>query len=207
MVPFVAVDVVACLRVIFVQVASRLPLCDGIHRPKSAPGVCAPCRCRWHIAAQDLICVLVQLSDNFNYDEKGQGILESVGVHDGRVNLKTFLSWLDVIDDSQAYASELDAWVQFIIEAAGEERAAQFEHTAVATCSEHFANLERQMRALMDGATELQESLRAVSLDQSIVQTAIPAALMITAGKSHKWPETVAGLRNYEAELNRTMEA
>ena len=59
----------------------------------------------------------------------------------------------------------------------------------------------------MDGATELQESLRAVSLDQSIVQTAIPAALMITAGKSHKWPETVAGLRNYEAELNRTMEA
>ena len=48
---------------------------------------------------------------------------------------------------------------------------------------------------------------RALSSDQSIVQTAIPAALMITAGKSHKWPETVAGLCNYEAEFNRTMEA
>ena len=63
------------------------------------------------------------------------------------------------------------------------------------------------MRALMDGATELQESLRALSLDQSIVQTAIPAALMVTAGKSHKWPKTVAGSCNCEQELNRTMEA
>ena len=76
------------------------------------------------------------------------------------------------------------------------------EHAGVATFSEQFANLERQMRALMDGATELQESLRALSLDQSIVQTAIPAALMVTAGKGHKWPETVAGSCNCEAELN-----
>ena len=149
----------------------------------------------------------MQLSDNFNYEEKGQGILESVGVHDGRVNLKTFLSWLVVIDDSQAYASELDAWVQFIIEAAGEERAAQLEHAAVATCSEQFANLVRQKRTVMDGATAPQENLRALSLDQSIVQTAIPAALIVTAGKSHKGPKTVAGSRNGKGELNRTMEA
>ena len=71
--------------------------------------------------------------------------------------LQAFLSWLDVIDDSQAHDSELDVWVEFIFEAAGKKRPAQLEHATVATCSEQFANLERQMRALMDGATELQE--------------------------------------------------
>jgi len=107
----------------------------------------------------------------------------------------------------EAHDSELDAWGKFIFEVAGKNRATQLEHAAVATCSVQLANLERQMRALMDGATELQESLRALSLDQSIVQTAIPAALMVTAGKSHQWPKTVAGLCNYEAEVKSTMEA
>ena len=72
----------------------------------------------------------------------------------------------------------MDAGVEFIFEAAGKKRAAQLEHVAVATRSEQFANLERQMLALMGGATELQESLRALRLNQSIVQAAIPAALM-----------------------------
>ena len=77
----------------------------------------------------------------------------------------------------------------------------------------------------MDGATELQEDSflpldgierlkelasvdrLALSLDQSIVQTAILTALLVTAGESHKWPKTVAGSCNCEAELNRTMQA
>ena len=77
----------------------------------------------------------------------------------------------------------MDAWVEFIFETVRKNRAAQLEHAAVAACSKQFANLERQMRAVMDSTTELQESLRALSLDQCTVQTAIPAALLVTAGE------------------------
>ena len=56
------------------------------------------------MAAKEFTDVLKQLSPKFfNDDEKkGQRILESVGVNDGRINLQALLSWLDITDDSQA---------------------------------------------------------------------------------------------------------
>jgi len=77
---------------------------------------------------------------------------------------------------------------QLIVEAAGKKRDGQMVHVTVATCSEQFVCSEQHMPTVMDGATELWVGLRALTLVLHIVLTAIPAALIVTTGKSHNGP-------------------
>jgi len=68
----------------------------------------------------------------------------------------------------------------------------ELQESSRATRSPHalsrFVYLVQHMLTVMDGATELQVGLRALALVLHIVLTAIPAALIVTTGKSHNGP-------------------